>query len=67
MQTDDVGVFGSRLSNEYLLVAHAFKLNRFDCIDLCDRAVEVIFADQHQRARLWTLINDFRQQLLRTG
>lgn len=65
--TDDVGVFNSKLSNEYLLVAQAFKWNRFDCIDIADRAAEVIFGDADQRERLWALGKDFRVQLLRTG
>lgn len=56
VQTDDVGVFGSRLSNEYLLVAQAFNLNRDDLIDLCERAVEAIFGDEHQKQRLRSLV-----------
>ena len=62
MQTDDVGVFGSILSNEYLLVAHAFNLSRDDLIDLCDRAVDAIFGDEHQKQRLWALVKDAREK-----
>lgn len=66
MQTDDVGVFDSTLSNEYLLIAQAFNLSRNDLIDLCDRAVEAIFGDKHQKQRLWALINDAREKWMHT-
>lgn len=61
VQTDDVGVFRSRLSNEYLLVAQAFNLSRDDLINLCDQAVEAIFGDKHQKQRLWALVGDARK------
>ena len=61
MQTDDVGVFGSKSSNEYLLVAQAFNLSRSDLIDLCDQAVEAIFGDEHQKQRLRGLVRDARK------
>lgn len=64
MQTDDVGVFDSKLSNEYLLVAQAFNLSRHDLINLCDQAVEAIFGDEHQKRRLCTLINNARIELV---
>ncbi|KAF6236292.1 hypothetical protein HO173_005545 [Letharia columbiana] len=64
--TDDVGVFDSTLSNEYLLIAQAFNLSRNDLIDLCDRAVEAIFGDKHQKQRLWALINDARVKWMHT-
>lgn len=66
MQTDDVGVFGSSLSNEYLLVAQAFYLSRHDLINLCDRAVEAIFGDKHQKQRLWALVKDVREKWMHT-
>ena len=66
MQTDDVGVFDSKLSNEYLLVAQAFNLSRDDLISLCDRAVEAIFGDEYQKQRLWGLIKDARKELMHT-
>lgn len=62
MQTDDVGVFASKLSNEYLLVAHAFNLSRDDLFTLCDRAVEAIFGDMHQKQRLWASVRDAREE-----
>ena len=60
-QTDDVGVFNSKLSNEYLLVAQAFNLSRRDLIDLCEQAVEAIFGDEHEKRRLWALVKDARE------
>ncbi len=62
MQTDDVGVFDSKLSNEYLMVAQAFNLSRDDLINLCERAVEAIFGDERQKQRLWTLVEDAKEK-----
>lgn len=67
MQTDDVGVFGSELSNEYLLIAQAFTLSQDDLINLCGRAVEAIFGDEHQKRRLRALVKDAREKLVHTG
>lgn len=44
LSTDDVGVFESPLSNEYLLAAEHFKLARKDLIDLSRRANQAAFA-----------------------
>lgn len=66
MQTDDVGVFGSKLSNEYLLVAEAFSLSRNDLFSLCERAVEVIFGGMQQKQRLWALVKDSREKWMHT-
>ena len=66
MQTDDVGVFGSKLSNEYLLVAEAFSLSRYDLIGLCGRAVEAIFGKHYHKQRLWALIEDAREKWMHT-
>lgn len=64
MQTDDVGVFGSKLSNEYLLIAQAFNLSRDNMIDLCDQAVEAIFGDEHQKQRVRGLVKDARKHMV---
>ena len=64
MQTDDVGVFGSKLSNEYFLIAQAFNLSRDNLIDLCDQAVEAIFGDEHQKQRLLGLVKDARKYMV---
>ncbi|KAK1751882.1 adenosine deaminase [Echria macrotheca] len=56
--TDDVGVFGSKLSNEYALVAHHFGLGRAEICALARRGIDVIFAGEDEKARLreimWT-------------
>ena len=64
MQTDDVGVFGSKLSNEYFLIAQAFNLSQDNLIDLCDQAVKAIFGDEHQKQRLRGLIKDARKNVV---
>lgn len=56
MQTDDVGVFGSTLSNEYLLVANAFDLSRNDLLDLCGRGIGSIFGGEKEKDRLRAIV-----------
>ena len=57
-QTDDVGVFGSPLSNEYALVAKHFGLGRSDICQLARGAIQVIFGSEEDKERLrrimWT-------------
>lgn len=60
VQTDDVGVFGSPLSSEYLLAAQHFDLQRTDLIDLARQAASVAFAG---RGRLLGLIDKFEAGL----
>lgn len=62
MQTDDVGVFGSTLSNEYLLVAEHFDLSRRDLLELCGRGVETIFGGESEKLRLRGLISGWRDE-----
>ena len=57
-QTDDVGVFCSNLSDEYLLVAQAFGLNQRDLLALCSRGVETIFAGDDEKTRLRQAISE---------
>lgn len=58
MQTDDVGVFESPLSNEYALVAQHFKLGRAEICALVRKGVDVIFGGEEEKERLrrilWT-------------
>lgn len=56
LQTDDVGIFGSTLSNEYLLVAEAFGLSRGNMLELCGRSVEMIFSGKEEKGRLRTIV-----------
>jgi adenosine deaminase len=48
LSTDDIGVFESALSNEYLIAAQAFALNRAQLIALARRASKAAFAG-HER------------------
>ncbi|CAK1368021.1 unnamed protein product [Cercospora beticola] len=59
LSTDDVGVFGSPLSNEYQLAAHHFDLSKTEIVDLSRRAIDSIFAGEDEEARLHRLLDDF--------
>ncbi len=52
LQTDDVGVFGSPLSNEYALVAQHFGLSRAEICALVRKGIDVIFGGEEEKARL---------------
>lgn len=52
LQTDDVGVFCSPLSDEYYLAALHFGLSRSDVRQLCEGAVDVVFGDEAKKQRL---------------
>lgn len=52
LSTDDVGVFESTLSNEYLIAATAFGLSRVQLVALAKRASEAAFAGQGRTHRL---------------
>ncbi len=56
MQTDDVGIFGSTLSNEHLLVARHFGLSRRDLLEMCHDGIDAIFGGEGEKRRLRTLI-----------
>ncbi|CZR57323.1 probable adenosine deaminase [Phialocephala subalpina] len=56
LSTDDVGVFGSTLSNEYRLIAEHFDLNRKEICDLARGAVEVIFGVEEEKERLRSMM-----------
>ncbi|PSS00915.1 hypothetical protein BD289DRAFT_464932 [Coniella lustricola] len=50
--TDDVGVFGSPLSNEYRLVATHFHLSEGDIRALARKGIDVIFGSEDEKKRL---------------
>ncbi|KAL3955977.1 hypothetical protein ACCO45_008823 [Purpureocillium lilacinum] len=50
--TDDVGVFGSPLSNEYRLVAQHFDLDRGQICALARQAIDSIFGGEAEKQRL---------------
>ncbi len=47
-----MGIFGSTLSNEYLLVAKSFDLSAMDLIRLYERSIEMIFNGEEEKRRL---------------
>lgn len=51
-QTDDVGVFGSKLSDEYALVAKYFHLDRSAICKLARSGIDSIFGGEGDRERL---------------
>ncbi|MCJ1286255.1 hypothetical protein MMC26_005600 [Xylographa opegraphella] len=57
--TDDVGIFGSSLSNEYLLLAKHFGLKRKELAELSLEAIEVTFASAEEKERLRWLLDPF--------
>ncbi|KAG0648875.1 Adenosine deaminase A [Hyphodiscus hymeniophilus] len=52
LSTDDVGVFGSTLSNEYALIAEHFGLGRKEICELARSAIDITFADEEEKRRL---------------
>ncbi|KAI1094328.1 Metallo-dependent hydrolase [Rostrohypoxylon terebratum] len=50
--TDDVGVFGSPLSNEWRLIQEHFNLQREEILELARKGVHVIFAGDDEKTRL---------------
>ena len=51
-QTDDVGVFGSPLSNEWRLIQKHFRLSRAEILGLARRGIDVIFGSADDKAWL---------------
>jgi adenosine deaminase len=58
-KTDDVGIFGSPVSNEYLMVALHFGLSRGDLIALSANAVNAIFSGEKEKERMRGLLKEF--------
>ncbi|KAH6893334.1 hypothetical protein B0T10DRAFT_270788 [Thelonectria olida] len=50
--TDDVGIFGSPLSNEYRLVAQHFRLDRQEICALARQGIDAIFGGEDEKSRL---------------
>lgn len=51
-QTDDVGIFGSPLSNEYRLIAKHFGLSETEIRTLARKGINVIFGGEEEKQRL---------------
>ncbi|KAH8668362.1 hypothetical protein BX600DRAFT_496449 [Xylariales sp. PMI_506] len=50
--TDDVGVFGSPVSNEWRLIEEHFKLSREELFGLARKGIDVIFGGEEEKQRL---------------
>ena len=63
LQTDDVGIFQSTLSNEYLLASQHFGLTREDLCVLCEEGVKMIFASNDEKVNLRKRLDAVRRDL----
>ncbi|WIA12967.1 hypothetical protein OEZ85_006581 [Tetradesmus obliquus] len=59
--TDDSGVFGTTLSQEYAIAAASFGLEQQQLIELAARAVEYCFCSEQEKQRLRQQVLDFRE------
>ncbi|KAL2827644.1 hypothetical protein BDW59DRAFT_160280 [Aspergillus cavernicola] len=57
--TDDVGFFCSPVSNEYLLAAEHFQLNRVDILKISRKAIDAIFGGEQEKRRLRMFLDEF--------
>ncbi|KAI9158991.1 subtilisin-like serine protease [Paramyrothecium foliicola] len=57
--TDDVGVFRSPVSNEYLLAAEHFNLSREELVQISRRAIDSIFSTDVEKDRMRKLVSEF--------
>jgi len=55
-KTDDVGVFGSPLSNEYVLIKQHFGLSDEEVKKLARSGIECIFGGDEEKERLRQLM-----------
>ncbi|KAJ5161632.1 Metallo-dependent hydrolase [Penicillium capsulatum] len=60
--TDDVGLFCSPVSNEYLLASEHFGLGRADLLHLCRKSVDAIFGGELEKQRLRERLDAFAGQ-----
>lgn len=56
LSTDDVGVFGSTLSNEYALIAEHFSLTKAEICKLARSCIDTIFGGEEEKDRLRKLM-----------
>ncbi|KAJ6145789.1 Metallo-dependent hydrolase [Penicillium chermesinum] len=59
--TDDVGFFCSPVSNEYLLAAQHFGIDRAGLVRICEKSVDMIFGGNDEKNRLHRLLTDFKR------
>jgi adenosine deaminase len=48
------------VSNEYLLAAEHFQLNRADILSISRKAIDAIFGGEDEKQRLRMLLDDFQ-------
>ncbi|KAJ8652314.1 adenosine deaminase [Lichtheimia ornata] len=60
--TDDKGVFFSDLSNEFVICANTFKMNKEELFESSYRAIDYIFADTKTKEHLKQVWNEWRMQ-----
>ena len=58
-----MGIFQSSVSNEYLLAAEHFGLDRDDLVELSKRAVDSIFGGEAEKDRMRKLLSIFGGEL----
>ena len=58
-----MGIFGSTLSNEYLLAAEHFNLSSKDLLDLCGCGIDSIFGDEDEKAKLRAAVKRLEDKL----
>ncbi|KAL9120928.1 MAG: hypothetical protein Q9187_002518 [Circinaria calcarea] len=61
--TDDVGIFGSTLSNEYLLAAKHFNLSRKELLDLCKSGIDSVFGSEDDKTKLRGVMKKIEDEL----
>ncbi|KAJ6109301.1 hypothetical protein N7486_001535 [Penicillium sp. IBT 16267x] len=62
--TDDVGFFCSPISNEYLLAAQHFDLDRACLVKMCRKSVDTIFGGEQEKQRLRGILDEFAGSVL---
>jgi adenosine deaminase len=62
LSTDDVGIFERGLSEEYLLAAEHFGLDRRQLVELSRGAVDVIFGGEGEKERMRALLDGFERE-----
>lgn len=54
-----MGFFCSPVSNEYLLAAEHFGIDRAGLVEMCRKSVHMIFGGELEKQRLWGAIDEF--------
>lgn len=54
-----MGFFCSPVSNEYLLAAQHFELDRAELVKICLKSVDMIFGGEQEKQRLREILDSF--------